>query len=136
MNFVVPEKMSPRQAWQSFLVALRSMRLAVVRRGSVLEIIAANQGKNQPLPVRSGEAAGSENLSRAVLRPTYASVAELSDALSVFKSSVGEISLLPDSGLVIVTGLWQPHCQHDVHHGGDRSPPGERTGLRRADRTR
>ncbi|MBK9070937.1 MAG: type II secretion system secretin GspD [Myxococcales bacterium] len=104
VTIISPLKMSPQDAYRVFLLSLSSMGLTVVPKGNVLRIVEAAQAKGETLPIfRKGTPGNSDEVVRAIMRPTHIGVSALSDAISVVKSSVGDIKVLPDAGAIIVT---------------------------------
>ncbi len=104
VTIMTPKKMSPRQAWRVFLVAMQTMNLTVVPKGNVLEIVESPRAKEQPLPVyRSGSVASSDQIVRVVLRPEHMSIDDLGSALNALKSKDGIVSPLPNAGILVVT---------------------------------
>lgn len=103
VTIIAPKKMSRAQAWRLFLVALRSMNLAVVAKGHVLELVEAPQAKGHALSVRRRAPASSERMTRMLMRPEHISVDELAAALTALKSAAGDIVTLSRAGVVLIT---------------------------------
>lgn len=104
VTIIAPTKMTARQAYRVFLVALQSMNLTVVPKGNVLEIVEAPQAKTGPVPLyRKGTPASSDQIVRLVMRPEHISVADLQTGLDALKSKDGQVTALPNAGIVIVT---------------------------------
>jgi len=104
VTIIAPKKMSPRESWRVFLVALQTMNLTVVPKGNVLEVVESPRAKEQPLPVYTGESvASTDQVVRVVVRPENMSVADLSAAFNALKSKDGIVSSLPNAGIIVVT---------------------------------
>jgi general secretion pathway protein D len=104
VTLIAPGKMSPREAWRSFLVALQSAGLTVVPKGELLEIVEASQAKEKPLPVyKPAELRATDQIVRVIIRPQHASAEDLSTALGAIKTQHGTVTALPKSGIVFIT---------------------------------
>lgn len=104
VTIMAPKKMSPRQAWQVFLVAMQTMNLTVVPQGNVLRIIESAQAKSEPLPIyKNGAPGATSQLVRIIIRPEHIPPEDLATALSAMKSKEGAISSVPKAGILIVT---------------------------------
>jgi general secretion pathway protein D len=105
VTVMAPRPMAPRDAWRLFLVALQTMRLTVVEKGQVLEIVEAPTAKKQALPLlREGtRAPGGEELVRVIFRPRQVTSANLAQALAPLASQDGEVSDLAWAGVVLAT---------------------------------
>ncbi|MCG8425453.1 MAG: type II secretion system secretin GspD [Proteobacteria bacterium] len=104
VTIIAPKKMSPQQAWQVFLVAMKTMNLTIVPQGSVLRVIEAAQAKNEPLPLyKRGGPGATAQLVRMVIRPEHIPVEDLNVALSGLKSKDGQVTALPKIGIVVIT---------------------------------
>jgi general secretion pathway protein D len=104
VTIIAPKKMSPRQAWQVFLVALETMNITVVPKGNVLTIVETPQAKNEPLPIyRKGGPAATSQMVRMVMRPENIPVDELSTAINALKSKDGTVTPVPKAGILVVT---------------------------------
>ncbi len=104
VTLVAPGKMSPREAWRVFLVALQSANLTVVPKRGILEIVEAPQAKEKPLPVyRPEDVRAIDQIVRVVLRPQHIGVDDLSEVLGAIKSKDGAVVALPKAGILLVT---------------------------------
>ena len=104
VTIMAPKKMSARQAWQVFLVAMQTMNLTIVPQGNVLRIIESAQAKNEPLPLyRKGHPGATSQLVRIIIRPGHIPPEDLATALSAMKSKEGAISSIPKAGILVVT---------------------------------
>ncbi len=104
VTIIAPKQMSPRQAWQTFLVALQTMGLTVVPSGQVLKIIEAPQSKGEALPLyRKGSPPGDAQIYRAIMRPEHISVDELANAFNALKTKEGQVTPLTQAGILVVT---------------------------------
>jgi general secretion pathway protein D len=99
-----PEAMTAQQAWRVFLVALRSMKLTVVPRGNILEIVEDSTAKDKPLAIYGkGVPGSSDEIVRVVLRPDNLGVDDLASVLTELKSTNGIVKGVPRAGIVLVT---------------------------------
>src|SRR5690606_9466213 len=87
--------------WRVFLVALRSMKLTVVPRGNVIEIVEDSVAvKDKPLPLYTeGRPGATDELVRVVLRPDNLSPDDLFQVLNELKSVNGVVNAVPRAGL-------------------------------------
>jgi len=103
VTIIAPAKMSAREAYRVFLVALQSMTLTVVPKGNVLEIVEAPQAKKAAVPLyQVSRPADRDQIVRMVFRPVHLPADEVARALEALRSRHGEIKTL-GSGLVLVT---------------------------------
>ena len=104
LTVIAPNAMSPQQAYRLFLVGLSTMGLTVVPKGNVLRIVESANAKSETVPIyRHGAPANSDDVSRLILRPQHISPDELSNALSVVKSTIGIIQPVPRAGMLVIT---------------------------------
>lgn len=104
VTIIAPKKMTPRNAWQVFLVSLQTMNLTVVPQNNVLRIVESAQAKTEPLPLyRKGGPAATSQMVRMVMRPEHLSVDDINTALGALKSKEGQVTPLPKSGIVVIT---------------------------------
>jgi general secretion pathway protein D len=104
LTVIAPNKMTPQQAYRLFLVGLSTMGLTVVPKGNVLRIVESANAKTETVPIyRHGTPANSDDVSRLILRPQHISPDELSNALSVVKSTIGIIQPVPRAGVLVIT---------------------------------
>lgn len=104
VTIIAPKKMSARQAWDVFLVALSTMNLTVVPEGNVLRLVEAPQAKTEALPVyRKGTPAANSQLVRMVMRPSHVPVEDVATALNALKSKDGIVTSLPSAGVLVIT---------------------------------
>ena len=104
VHLIAPSSMSPKEAWRTFLVALRAMKLTLVKRSGVYEIVEAAQAARDAVPILNGKAPpATEQIHRLVVRPEHVSVEELSTVFQALSSSSGSVAPLPGSGLLLVT---------------------------------
>lgn len=104
VTIIAPKKMTARQAWRVFLVALQTMGLTVVPKGNVNKIVEAKQSKGESLPLyRKGTPEAKSQLVRLVMRPEHIPVDDLATALNALKSGEGQVTTLSNSGIIVVT---------------------------------
>ena len=104
VTIIAPEKLTPREAWRVFLVALQSMKLNIVAKGKVLEIFEEPQAGDRPLPIYSGQApSATDQVARMIFRPRHIAAADLAAALTLVKSTHGTVSALAQANIVVVT---------------------------------
>jgi len=104
VTIIAPKKMTAREAYRVFLVALQSMTLTVVPKGTVLEIVEAPQAKKHSVPLyRFSQPSSSDQIVRMVLRPKHIPVDDVARALGAMRSMHGDIQALPSSGVLLVT---------------------------------
>ena len=99
---IAPGKQSPAQAWDMFTTALSTIGLTVVPKGKLLVITESATSRQQSLPIYRDALPGeSEQVVRYIIRPAYAQIETLKQAVSVFKSDAGDIQVA--GTLLIVT---------------------------------
>lgn len=104
VTIIAPKKMTSRQAWGVFLVAIQTLNLTIVPQGNVLKIIESAQAKTEPLPLYSkGNPSATSQLVRIIIRPEHIAPEDLATALSALKSKDGAISSIPKAGILVVT---------------------------------
>jgi general secretion pathway protein D len=90
VTLIAPNKMSPIEAYRMFLVALSTMGLTVVPKGNVLRVVEAPTARADTVPIFTrGIPANEDQIVRYVLRPTYAPVETLRQALDSIRSPSG-----------------------------------------------
>lgn len=102
VEVLAPSELSAKQSYHLFEVALQSLGLTVIRKGSLLHIVESAQGSKFALPLRS-RSAGGERLERLIVQPDYISVDDTQKALSALASPQGAIVALPTVGALLVT---------------------------------
>ncbi|HEX8106489.1 MAG TPA: hypothetical protein VF516_02125, partial [Kofleriaceae bacterium] len=96
VTLIVPNKMTPTEAYRLFLVALSTMGLTVVPKGNALRVVEAPTARSDTVPIFTRGIPGDEDrIVRYVLRPTYTPVETLRQALDSIRSP---------SGLVLAVG--------------------------------
>jgi general secretion pathway protein D len=104
VTIIAPKKMSPRQAWRVFLVALQTMNLTVVPKGNVLKIMEAPRAKTSSLPLyRRGGPSSTDQLVRVVIKPRHMPADDLATALNALKSKDGTVTSLGKLNVLLVT---------------------------------
>jgi general secretion pathway protein D len=100
VTVIAPNKMGPAEAYQTFLIALSTIGLTVVAKGSVMRIVEAAAAKKEALPIMRQLSGDGDQLVRLVVRPSYAQPEALRQAFTQLKSDAGDI-LVIGSTLVI-----------------------------------
>jgi general secretion pathway protein D len=104
ITIISPVKMSPPDAYRVFLVALSTMGLTVVPKGNVLRVVESGQAKSETVPIYNKATPGNtDEIVRAIVRPNYLSVNELSNAFGVIKSPIGAIQPVNEANALIIT---------------------------------
>ena len=103
LTIIAPNKMSAEQAYRLFLVGLSTMGLTVVPKGNVLKVVESSQAKSENLPIKKGTPAASDEMVRAILRPSNVPAQDLADALTSMKSPEGDVKVIGKAGIVLVT---------------------------------
>ena len=123
LNAMTPQEMTPDQAWELFLVALRTMGFALVTDGHVQRIVETATVRSEALPMYAGGTG--EQVMRYLLKPSHAQPQTLATALSAMKSQAGDIEVV-GSILLITDTATHVHDMLDVakqldESGGDSS---------------
>lgn len=92
VTIMAPVKMTPQQAYDTFLVALSTMGLTVVPKGNVVRIIESATARTETLPLRRGSPGNRDEMIRFILRPSYLKVDDLRNALSTMQSPAGQVN--------------------------------------------
>jgi general secretion pathway protein D len=90
VTLIVPNKLTPGEAYRVFLGALSTMGLTVVPKGSVLEVVDESRAKRSTVPMLHDETG--EQVVRTVYRPEHAQADIVAKAMEVAKSDAGEIA--------------------------------------------
>src|SRR5678815_5496839 len=94
VTVIAPNKMSSTEAYRVFLVALSTMNLTIVPKGNVLRIVDAPAAKSETVPIyKRGVPSDEDQVVRYVLRPTYAQVETLRQALDSIRSPAGNVQI-------------------------------------------
>ena len=94
VTVIAPNKMSATEAYRVFLVALSTMGLTVVPKGSVLRIVESATAKSETVPIlKRGVPNDEDQIVRYVLRPTYTQVETLRQALDSIRSPAGNVAV-------------------------------------------
>ena len=102
VTIIVPNMMTPAEAYRLFFGALSTMGLTAVKNGNVLRIVDAHLAKNETVPIyKSGLPDDTEQVVRYLFRPSYAPSDTLLAAFSALKSDVGDIQLV--GSLLMIT---------------------------------
>lgn len=102
VTVIAPNKMSSTEAYRVFLVALSTMGLTIVPKGNVLRIVESATAKSETVPIyKRGIPNDEDQVVRYVLRPSYASVETLRQALDSIRSPAG--SVLVAGTMLIIT---------------------------------
>jgi general secretion pathway protein D len=101
-TLIAPNKISTAEAYNMFLVALSTMGLTVVPKGSTMRIVESSAAKSETVPIyKKGVPANQDQIIRYVLRPTYAQVETLRTALDGIRSTAG--SVVAAGSMLIIT---------------------------------
>jgi len=101
VTVIAPNKMSPSEAYQMFLVALSTVGLTVVTKGNVQRIVDAGAAKREVLPIYKQVPGNSDLIVRVVVRPSFAQPEALKQAFLSIKSDAGDITVI--GSLLVVT---------------------------------
>jgi general secretion pathway protein D len=102
VTLIAPNKMSASEAYRVFLAALSTIGLTVVPKGNVLRIVESATAKAEALPIlHHGLPDDNDQVVRYVLRPSYAQVGTIQQALATLKSAAGDVQAV--GSLVIIT---------------------------------
>jgi general secretion pathway protein D len=102
VTLIAPNKMTPTEAYRLFLVALSTMGLTVVPKGNALRIVESAVAKSETVPIfKRGVPGDEDQIVRYVLRPSYAQVEVVRQALDSIRSPAG--SVLVAGTMLIIT---------------------------------
>jgi general secretion pathway protein D len=102
VTVIAPLKMTPSEAYDVFLAALSTMQLTVVPKGNVMRIVESATAKSETVPIiRNGIPADQDQIVRYVLRPSYAQVETIRQALDAVRSQAGNVQAA--GNLLIIT---------------------------------
>ncbi len=102
VTIIAPLKMSQRDAYRLFLVALSTMSLTVVPKGNVMRVVESATAKSETVPIyRKGEPQDEDQMVRYILQPTYAQVEVIRGALDAIRSQAGSVTAA--GNLIIIT---------------------------------
>ena len=94
VTVMAPLKMSVGEAYRVFLVALSTMGLTVVPKGNALRIVESATAKSETVPIyRKGVPPDEDQIVRYVLRPSYAQVETIRQALDAIRSQAGNVQV-------------------------------------------
>src|ERR1043165_7500528 len=94
VTVIAPNKMSSTEAYRVFLVALSTMGLTIVPEGNVIRIVDSAAAKGETVPIfKRGVPNDEDQIVRYVLRPTYAQVETLRQALDSIRSPAGNVQI-------------------------------------------
>src|SRR3954471_3635600 len=94
VTLIAPNKMTPTEAYRLFLVALSTMGLTVVPKGNALRIVESAIAKSETVPIfKRGVPGDEDQIVRYVLRPTYAQVEVMRQALDSMRSPAGAVQV-------------------------------------------
>jgi general secretion pathway protein D len=94
VTMIVPNKMAANEAYQTFLVALSTIGLAVIAKGNVMRIVESATAKKEVLPIYKQVPGDSDQVVRVVIRPSYAQPEALRQAFASIKSDAGDITVV------------------------------------------
>jgi general secretion pathway protein D len=101
ITVIAPNKMPANEAYRVFLVALSTIGLTVVAKGSVQRIVEAATAKKETLPIYKAVPNDSDQFVRVVIRPSYAQPEVLRQAFTAIKSDNGDIAVV--GSMLVVT---------------------------------
>lgn len=101
VTVIAPNKMSPSEAYQMFLVSLSTVGLTVVAKGNALRIVDAGAAKREALPIYKQVPGDSDQIVRVVIRPSFAQPEALKQAFLSIKSDAGDITVI--GSMLVVT---------------------------------
>ena len=101
VTMIVPNKMAAAEAYQVFLVALSTINLTVVAKGSVMRIVESATAKKESLPIYKQVPSDSDQVVRVVVRPSYAQPEALKQAFLSIKSDAGDIAVV--GAMLVIT---------------------------------
>ena len=94
VTLIAPNKMTPTEAYRLFLVALSTMGLTVVPKGTALRIVESAIAKSETVPIyKRGVPSDEDQIVRYVMRPTYAQVEVMRQALDSMRSPAGAVQV-------------------------------------------
>ncbi len=94
ITVMAPLKMSTAEAYRLFLVALSTMGLTVIPKGNALRIVESATAKSETVPIyRKGVPSDDDQIVRYVLRPSYAPVETIRQALDAIRSQAGNVQI-------------------------------------------
>jgi general secretion pathway protein D len=94
VTVIAPNKMSANEAYRVFLVALSTMGLTIVPKGTVLRIVESASAKGETVPIyKRGIPNDEDQIVRYVLRPTYTQAETLRQALDSIRSPAGNVQV-------------------------------------------
>ena len=93
VTVIAPLKMSQRDAYRVFLVALSTMGLTVIPKGNVLRVVESATAKSETVPIyRKGSPEDDDQMVRYILQPSYAQVETVRAALDSIRSQAGSVT--------------------------------------------
>ncbi len=105
VTIIAPKRMTPKQAWELFLTALKNMGLTIVPKGNVLEIVESVKAQRETLPLYSSDLKRkSDQMVRVIVRPEHIDTKELLDVFNVLKPKNAEIKRIPNMNILVLTG--------------------------------
>lgn len=111
VTVIAPAKMSAKDAYRVFLVALSTIGLTVVPKGNVVRVVDAGTAKHETVPIAGkGGVDPTDQMVRYVYRPTYAQADTLMTAFAALKSDAGDVQLV---GAILLLTDYGSHV-HDM----------------------
>src|SRR5262245_31018103 len=101
VTVIAPNRMSPTEAYQTFLIALSTVGLTVVAKGSAMRIVDASAARREALPIYKQIPGDSDQIVRVVIRPSFAQPEALKQAFTSIKSDAGDITVI--GSMLVVT---------------------------------
>jgi general secretion pathway protein D len=103
VTLLTPGALTFTEAWGLFHTALRTMGLAVVKKGQALEIVESAAAKEEALAITKQFPDGGGETVRLLLRPEHVEVEDMRQALELVKSKNGVVAPLTKLGALLVT---------------------------------
>lgn len=94
VSMIVPNKLSPREAYRVFLAALGTAGFTIVPRGPVYRVVDATQAKKEALHVQHSAPGDIDQYVRYVYQPSYLAPEVLLAAWSAMKSDQGDVQVV------------------------------------------
>ncbi len=99
---VVPNRLTPQEAYRTFLVALATMGLTVVQKGDMYQIVEAATARHDTVPIYHKDLPPTTELVvRFVYRAEHAQPDTMNTAFTALKSDAGDIQVL--GSLLVIT---------------------------------
>ncbi|HEY0990181.1 MAG TPA: hypothetical protein VGD80_24180, partial [Kofleriaceae bacterium] len=101
VTVIAPNRMTASEAYQMFLVALSTVGLTVVQKGTAMRIVEAAAARREALPIYKQIPGDSDQIVRVVVRPSFAQPEALKQAFLSIKSDAGDIATV--GSMLVIT---------------------------------